>query len=138
MMVKAADRDDDGTINHEEYVRGMRQFVLFQVCAQPGTVLEVLIRCGVQTAKTCVKDSKRLRGEVQRVLIQLENRIAAHHQKLLESLRASSATTCAYISQMEDKLTLNNEELDRVQMEIRKIEKRIAKSQPALRVTTVP
>jgi len=116
MMVKAADRDDDGTINHEEYVRGMRQFVLFQ------------------TAKTCVKDSKRLRGEVQRVLIQLENRIAAHHQKLLESLRASSATTCAYISQMEDKLSLNNEELDRVQMEIRKIEKRIAKSQPALRV----
>jgi|ERR1711865_361993 len=116
MMVKAADRDDDGTINHEEYVRGMRQFVLFQ------------------TSKTCIKDSKRLRGEVQRVLIQLETRLTAHHQKLLEALRASSATTCAYISQMEDKLTLNNEELDRIQNEIRKIEKRIAHSQQPLQV----
>lgn len=116
MMVAAADRDDDGTINHEEYVRSMRQFVLFQV------------------AKSLVKDSRRLRAEVDRVMAQLDTRIDAHHQKLLEALRASAATTCAYVSQMEDRLSLNNEEVDRVSLDIKKIQNKINAAREPLRV----
>eukprot|EP00658_Telonema_sp_P-2_P024202 TRINITY_DN19719_c0_g1_i3.p1 TRINITY_DN19719_c0_g1~~TRINITY_DN19719_c0_g1_i3.p1 ORF type:complete len:503 (+),score=160.89 TRINITY_DN19719_c0_g1_i3:133-1641(+) len=116
MMVAAADRDDDGTINHEEYVRSMRQFVLFQ------------------SAKSIVKECKRLRAEVDRVMHQLDMRIGSHHTKLLEALRASSATTCAYISQMEDKLSLNADEIERIHREIRKIDKKIGASRDPLRV----
>lgn len=100
-------------------MRGMRQFVLFQ------------------SAKGCIKYSKRLRAEVERVMIQLDNRINGHHERVLASLRAASATTSAYISQMEDKLLENEDELERVTREIQRLNQCIVKSHEPLRVAEV-
>ena len=83
-MVVAADRDDDGTINHEEYIRVMRQFVLFH------------------STKSAIHDAKRLRAEVDRVIAQLDDRANAAHALLMDSLRQSMATVGSYLSQLED------------------------------------
>jgi len=115
-MVAAADRDDDGTINHEEYIRCMRQFVLFQA------------------AKGCIRDAVRLRMEVDRVINEMGSREDAAQAVTIEALRQSVATVGGYISQLEDNLTLNEEELHRVQQGVTKLDQMIRDAQEPLRV----
>jgi len=116
MMVTAADRDDDGTINHEEYIRVMRQFVLFQ------------------SAKAAVRDGKRIRMEVDRMIQQLAERSDAAHKVVLDCLRQSVATIGSYISQLEDKFSLNDEEMGRISEEVIKLDKMVRDAQEPLRV----
>lgn len=115
-MVVAADRDDDGTINHEEYIRCMRQFILFQ------------------SARGAIKDAKRLRMEVDRVIESLGKQADAAQKVVLDGLRQSMATIGSYISQLEDNLAINDEELERVQVEVAKLDQMVRDSQEPLRV----
>lgn len=115
-MVAAADRDDDGTINHEEYIRCMRQFVLFQA------------------AKGCIRDAVRLRMEVDRVIKEMGSRTEGAQKVVIEALRQSVATVGGYISQLEDNLTLNEEELERVQDSITKLDQMIRDAQEPLKI----
>jgi len=115
-MVVAADRDDDGTINHEEYIRCMRQFILFQ------------------SAKGAIRDAKRLRNEVERMITALKERSEAAQKVVLDGLRQSVATVGSYISQLEDKLALNDEELERVQTEVTKLDQMVRDAQEPLRI----
>jgi len=115
-MVSAADRDDDGTINHEEYIRCMRQFVLFQA------------------AKGSIRDACRLRIEVDRIIAELSKGNDGAKDGTLLALRQSVATVGQYISQLEDKLSLNEEELERVQDGVSKLDQMIRDAQEPLKV----
>ena len=52
----------------------------------------------------------------------LKERSEAAQKVVLDGLRQSVATVGSYISQLEDKLALNDEELERVQTEVTKLD----------------
>jgi hypothetical protein len=94
----------------------MRQFVLFQ------------------SAKGAIRDSKRLRAEVGRMIQALDERADAAQKVVIDGLRQSVATVGSYISQLEDNLALNEEELERVQLEVGKLDQMVRDAQEPIRV----
>ena len=64
----------------------------------------------------------------------LKERSEAAQKVVLDGLRQSVATVGSYISQLEDKLALNDEELERVQTEVTKLDQMVRDAQEPLRI----